>query len=165
MAELYLEQGHRDQAVQVYRAVLRDDPQNREARERLYELEGGGPAMIFDDATREFVNSVPGAVACSIMGFDGLAIATHEMRGGDVNTDALLTEYTSVASELLRIGREHPGLGELQEVTIGHGELTCIMRAITAEHFVAGIVGPDAIVGRARYALRMMIPAVREALG
>ena len=164
MAELYLEQGHRDQAVQVYRAVLRDDPQNREARERLSELVGGGAAMIFDDATRDFVNSVPGAVACSIMGFDGLAIATHEMRGGEVSTDALLTEYTSVASELLRIGREHPGLGELREVTIGHGELTCIMKAINEEHFVAGIVGPDAIVGRARYALRMMIPAVREAL-
>ncbi|MEC9466682.1 MAG: tetratricopeptide repeat protein [Myxococcota bacterium] len=164
MAELYLEQGHRDQAVQVYRAVLRDDPQNKEARERLSELMGGGAAMVFDDATREFVNSVPGAVACSIMGFDGIAIATYEMRGGEVNTEALLTEYTSVASDLLRIGREHPGLGDLEEVTIGHGELTCIMRAVTAEHFVAGIVGRDAITGRARYALRMMIPAVRDAL-
>ena len=120
--------------------------------------------MVFDDATREFVNSVPGAVACSIMGFDGIAIATYEMRGGEVNTEALLTEYTSVASDLLRIGREHPGLGDLEEVTIGHGELTCIMRAVTAEHFVAGIVGRDAITGRARYALRMMIPAVRDAL-
>ena len=164
MAELYLEQGHRDQAVQVYQAVLRDDPQNKEARERLNDLMGGGAAMIFDDATREFVNSVPGAVACSIMGFDGIAIATYEMRGGDVNTEALLKEYTSVAADLLRIGREHPGLGYLQEVTIGHGELTCIMRAVTAEHFVAGIVGRDAIAGRARYALRMMIPTVREAL-
>ena len=164
MAELYLEQGHRDQAVQVYRAVLRDDPQNKEARERLSELMGGGAAMVFDDATREFVNSVPGAVACSIMGFDGIAIAAYEMRGGEVNTEALLTEYTSVASDLLRIGREHPGLGDLEEVTIGHGELTCIMRAVTAEHFVAGIVGRDAITGRARYALRMMIPAVRDAL-
>ena len=165
MAELYLEQGHRDKAMQVYRAVVRDDPQNRRARERLYELEGRGAGMIFDDATREFVNSVPGAVACSIMGFDGLPIATHEMRGGNVDTDALLTEYTSVAAELLRIGRENPGLGELEEVTIGHGELTFIMRAVTSEHFVAGVVGPDAIVGRARYALRMLIPAVREALG
>jgi hypothetical protein len=165
MAELYFEQGHRKKAVEVYRAVVRDDPGNHQARKRLMELDGGGATMIFEEQTREFVNSVPGAVACSIMGFDGLPIATHELRGGAVDTTALLTEYTSVAAELLRIGREHPGIGALQEVTIGHGELTFIMRAVSAEHFVAGIVGPDAIAGRARYALRLLVPVVREALG
>jgi len=39
LAELYVAQGHREKAADVYRAILERDPRNRAARDRLNELE------------------------------------------------------------------------------------------------------------------------------
>lgn len=42
MAKIYTAQGHRDQARQVYQAILAKDPQNQEAIQGLKQLEGEG---------------------------------------------------------------------------------------------------------------------------
>lgn len=42
MAKIYTAQGHRDQARQVYQAILAKDPQNQEAIQGLQQLEGEG---------------------------------------------------------------------------------------------------------------------------
>jgi len=42
LADLYLRQGLVDRAIEVYRAMLRVDPGNQRARQRLAEIESGG---------------------------------------------------------------------------------------------------------------------------
>ena len=44
LAELYLRQGLVERAIEVYRAMLRVDPENEQARRRLQELTGRGEA-------------------------------------------------------------------------------------------------------------------------
>lgn len=43
MAKIYAAQGHKEKARQVYQLILQRDPQNREAREGLEQLEGSTP--------------------------------------------------------------------------------------------------------------------------
>jgi hypothetical protein len=42
LADLYMRQGLVDRAIEVYRAMLRVDPGNQRARQRLAEIESGG---------------------------------------------------------------------------------------------------------------------------
>ena len=96
MAELYLEQGHKEKAVQIYRAVVDEFPNHDQARRRLQELTGNLPGeqtMVFEEQARQFVQKVPGVIACSVMGFDGVPIATHTMGGLTIDVDALFTEW------------------------------------------------------------------------
>ena len=44
LAELYVRQGFTDQALDVYRHLLADEPEAQDLRDRVSELEGGGPS-------------------------------------------------------------------------------------------------------------------------
>jgi predicted regulator of Ras-like GTPase activity (Roadblock/LC7/MglB family) len=167
MAELYLEQGHKERAVQIYQAVVQEFPNHEQAKSRLRELSGGlagEQAMVFEEQTRQFVNKIPGAIACSVMGFDGIAIATHTLGGLNVDVEALFTEVATAAAGLMKLGQEHPGLGQMQEWTLSHDKLTTLLKAVNKDYFVAAIVESDAIIGRARFELRIQTPEIAKAL-
>jgi tetratricopeptide (TPR) repeat protein len=53
LAELYLRQGVVDRAVEVYRQVLAETPENDRARSRLAEIESGPPGADARDARRK----------------------------------------------------------------------------------------------------------------
>lgn len=168
MAELYLEQGHKERAVQIYQAVVAEFPEHEQAKRRLRELTGGLPGeqtMVFEEQARQFVNKVPGAIACSVMGFDGVAIATHALGGLTLDVEALFTEVATAAGNLMKLGQNHPSLGNMQEWTLTHDKTTTLLKAINDEYFVAAIVENDAIVGRARFELRLLAPEILKALG
>jgi len=168
MAELYLEQGHKERAVQIYQAVVAEFPEHEQAKRRLQELTGGLPGeqtMVFEEQARQFVSKVPGAIACSVMGFDGVPIATHALGGLTLDVDALFTEVATAAGSLMKLGQNHPSLGNMQEWTLTHDKTTTLLKAVNDEYFVASIVENDAIVGRARFELRLLAPEILKALG
>jgi tetratricopeptide (TPR) repeat protein len=43
LAEIYLEQGHRDRAVRIFERILKSEPENARIRERLMQLREHGP--------------------------------------------------------------------------------------------------------------------------
>ena len=169
MAELYLQQGQLARAIAIYRKVVRDQPADNGALDRLSELEGTlalkrGAEMVFAEQTRGFAGKVPGTVCCAIMGFDGIPIDTYEVGGGTLDIGALLTEYSAIAKQLLEVGDRQPEIGEIKELTITSRGLTTLVTALSPEFFVAAVLGPEAMVGRARYELRMMAPDVLKEL-
>ena len=167
MAELYLEQGHKERAVQIYQAVVNEFPNHEQAKARLRELSNGvagEQAMVFEEKARDFVSKVPGAIACSVMGFDGIAVATHTLGGLSIDVDALFTEVATAASSLMKLGQEHLGLGDMQEWTVSHDKLTTLLKAVDGDYFIAAIVQSDAIIGRARFELRILAPEIATAL-
>ena len=121
--------------------------------------------MVFEEQARQFVNKVPGAIACSVMGFDGVAIATHALGGLTLDVEALFTEVATAAGNLMKLGQNHPSLGNMQEWTLTHDKTTTLLKAVNDEYFVAAIVENDAIVGRARFELRLLAPEILKALG
>lgn len=121
--------------------------------------------MVFEEQARQFVGKVPGVIACSVMGFDGVAIATHALGGLTLDVDALFTEVASAAGSLMKLGQSHPDLGTMQEWTLTHDRMTTLLKAVNHEYFVAAIMENDAIVGRARFELRLLAPQIEKALG
>jgi hypothetical protein len=170
MAELFLQQGQPERALAIYRHVVRERPDDAKARARLTELEEltqekKGASMGFRDHIQRVVDQVPGAVACAIMGFDGIAIDSYDVGGAEVDIQVLFTEYASVAHQVRRAFDDpSSSVGGLSELVLGSGKFTTIVRPITPEYFVAAVMKPSAMMGKARYLLRVTAPKIASEL-
>jgi hypothetical protein len=171
MAELFLQQGQPERAVAIYRHVVRERPDDAQAQARLAELEQltqknkGEASMGFRDHIQRVVDQVPGAVACAIMGFDGIAIDSYDVGGAEVDIQVLFTEYASIAHQVRRAFEEpSSSVGALSELVLGSGKFTTIVRPITTEYFVAAVMKPSALMGKARYLLRVTAPKIASEL-
>lgn len=168
MAELYVQQGQVERAVGIYRKVVAQHPHDAQARKRLSELEGEPPsegaAMSFRDQIQKIVEAVPGATACTLMGYDGIPIDTYTVGGGELDIAALLTEYSAATSSLRHVGEEQPLAGSIQEVIIATSEITAVLRPLNDDYFLAVVLGPHGLSGKARYMMRLAAPALLQAL-
>jgi len=120
--------------------------------------------MSFRTHLENVVNQVEGAVACSVMGFDGIAVDTHHARDCDVDVPAVLIEYGSV------LGRLNEAAASLQAGLVSEGsicpeKLSTIARLLTPEYYIVLALAPDGNYGKGRYALRIAAPLVKAELG
>jgi predicted regulator of Ras-like GTPase activity (Roadblock/LC7/MglB family) len=169
MAELYLKQGQRERAIAIYRHVVRERPDDVVARRRLSELEGSaktneeGP-MGFREHIQRVVDQTPGALACCVMGFDGIAIDSYEVGGAEIDMSTLFAEYASAAHQLRRAFDDASTAGVMSELMVSSEKFTTVVRPITGEYFIAAIMKPDAVFGKARYLLRLAAPKLATEL-
>jgi predicted regulator of Ras-like GTPase activity (Roadblock/LC7/MglB family) len=120
--------------------------------------------MGFREHLQEVVRSVDGAVACSLMGVDGIEVDTHLVdEQGGVDVRNLLVEYSS----LIRLAREaaetHHG-GEVTELCIQTDRILTVARLVSTEYFMVVALRPDGNFGKARYMLRVTAPRLRSEL-
>jgi hypothetical protein len=169
MAELFLKQGHLRRAVGIYRKVVRERPDDSTVQQRLAELEAAlaqeqpGVSMSFREHMKRVVEGTPGALACVTMGFDGIAIDSYEL-GGEVDIPTLTIEYAAAAPHLRRAAAEGGAGGALMELAVTGSKLSMIIRPITDEYFMAVVLAPGALHGKARYLLRITGPVVAKEL-
>lgn len=167
MAELYLKQGHREQAIEIYRRVIEREPGNTRAALRLRELQSQSPdrgqPMTFREHIQRIVQSTPGAVACTIMGFDGIAIDTYETGTGEVDIPVLLVEFAAAAQLLRRNATQSPA-GGFVELVVTNQRLSAIVRPLTEEYFLAVVLAPNALVGKARFLMRVAAAPIAKEL-
>lgn len=110
------------------------------------------------------VNQVDGAIACSVMGFDGIAVETHQVpTTEDVDLTTALIEFTNVLGQL-RTAAETLKTGSLHELSINTEKLTTVMRLVSPEYFMVMALTPSANAGKARYVLRITVPKVKAEL-
>ena len=169
MAELFFKQGHVAQAVEIYRKVVREHPENAHARERLGEIEAGvapqrGEAMTFREHMQRIVESTPGALACTIMGFDGIAIDTVQVGASEVDIPNLLVEYAAAAQQLRRSAAVEAAAGTFIEMHVASGKLSALLRPLTDEYFIAVVLAPNALSGKARYLMRVSAGPIAKEL-
>ncbi len=120
--------------------------------------------MGFREHLQEVVRSVDGAVACSLMGADGIEVDTHladDQLGIDIRT--LLIEYSSLF-RLAREAAETHQAGEASELCIQTDKLLTVARLVTTEYFMVLALRPDGNFGKARYMLRITAPRLRSEL-
>ena len=120
--------------------------------------------MAFLPHLEAVVKQVDGALACSVMGFDGISVETHQVGSVDeVELQSTWVEYANLlnqvknAAELLRTGG-------LSEVSIGTEKVVTLMRLVSPEYFLVLALKPDGNFGKARYALRIAAPKVKAEL-
>jgi predicted regulator of Ras-like GTPase activity (Roadblock/LC7/MglB family) len=166
MAELHYKQGHVEEAAEIYRRVLQRDPQHERARVRLAEIEAElasrrGAPMSFREHIQRIVQSTPGAIACTLMGFDGIAIDTFN--AGDLDLTALMVDYTAAAQQLRNSSRSSVA-GPLQELTIVGERVSLLLRPVSNEYFLAVLLSSRGLVGKARFLMRVSVGALAKEL-
>jgi predicted regulator of Ras-like GTPase activity (Roadblock/LC7/MglB family) len=120
--------------------------------------------MSFLTHLQGVVDQVEGALACSVMGFDGISVETHQKESfEDGELQNIWVEYANVltqvknAAELLRTG-------DVAEVSINTEKLITLMRMVSPEYFLVLALRPDGNYGKARYVMRIAAPKVRAEL-
>jgi predicted regulator of Ras-like GTPase activity (Roadblock/LC7/MglB family) len=169
MAELFLRQGHPARAVAIYRKRVREHPEDEVAAGRLRELEAAegsnpGGSMGFREHLQHIVDNTPGAIASTIMGFDGINIDTYQVGDGELDVATLLIEYAAATQSLRKTADTIPNVGKIMEVEISAQNLRAMMRPVTDEIFLGVVLRTDALLGKARYLMRLAAPQLAQEL-
>jgi predicted regulator of Ras-like GTPase activity (Roadblock/LC7/MglB family) len=115
--------------------------------------------MGFREHLQDVCNGVDGAVACSLMGVDGIEVDTHVVGGGDLDVKSLLVEYTSVLRSARDAAEAHQA-GGVSEFSVATDKLTAVARLISPEYFMVVALRPEGNQGKARFLLRVTAPKV-----
>jgi predicted regulator of Ras-like GTPase activity (Roadblock/LC7/MglB family) len=119
--------------------------------------------MSFRQHLEDVCQGVEGAVACSLMGVDGIEVETVELAPADLDLKSLLVEY----SDLFRTAREAAAqhrAGGLDELSIRTDKLATVARLVSPDYFMVVALTPEGNQGKARYRLRITAPKVKTEL-
>ncbi|MFO0594174.1 MAG: hypothetical protein U0228_02690 [Myxococcaceae bacterium] len=124
--------------------------------------------MGFKEHLEAVVGSVDGSVACSVMGFDGIAVETHQndAKAADaaaIDLQAALVEYGNILGQLKNIGQTLKA-GAVAELSVNSEKVLTIMRMVNQDYFVVLAMTPDGNYGKGRYALRIAAPKLAKEL-
>ena len=107
----------------------------------------------FTESLQAIARRVPEAEVVMVMGTDGIPIEKLVVRQ-EPNLEAVAAEYTTLLRASLQAA-SGTGLGQLLELAIVTERMTALLAGITPDYFLFIALQPGALVGRARYALRV----------
>ena len=124
--------------------------------------------MAFLPHLESVVTQVDGAIACSVMGFDGIAVETFQAPhstelASQLEMSSAWVEYGNTLSQL-KTGAEMLKAGTVAEVSINTEKLITLMRMVTPEYFVVLGLKPEGNYGKGRYVLRITAPKLKAEL-
>ena len=120
--------------------------------------------MAFLPHLETVVKQVEGALACSVMGFDGISVETHQVASVDeIELNSTWVEYANLLSQV-KNAAELLKTGGLSEVSISTEKVTTLMRLVSDDYFLVLALKPEGNYGKARYALRLAAPKVKAEL-
>ena len=120
--------------------------------------------MSFRAHLESVVSQVDGALACSVMGFDGISVETYTKdEAGELELNGAWVEYANLLGQL-RQAAEALKTGEVQEVSVNSERVMTLMRLISPEYFLILALRTDGNYGKGRYVLRVIAPKIRAEL-
>lgn len=124
--------------------------------------------MAFTDHLKSVVDSVDGAIACSVMGFDGIAVETvqhgkRETEAASLDLSAAWVEYANLLSQLKQTA-ESLKTGAVAELSVNSEKVVTLMRMVNKDYFVVLGLMPEGNYGKGRYVLRITAPKLATEL-
>ncbi len=124
--------------------------------------------MSFTDHLKGVVDQVDGSIACSVMGFDGIAVETvqNQKREGEAASLELTSawvEYANLLSQLKQTA-ENLKTGAVAELSVNSEKLITLMRMVNKDYFVVLGLLPEGNYGKGRYVLRITAPKLASEL-
>ena len=114
----------------------------------------------FADALHGIADRVPEAEVLMVIGIDGIPIDRLQPRP-DPGLEAMAAEQTTLLRASLSAASD-TGLGGLRELTLLTERMATLLVAITPEYFLFAGLRPGALMGRARFALRLAAVELRR---
>jgi predicted regulator of Ras-like GTPase activity (Roadblock/LC7/MglB family) len=120
----------------------------------------------FRENIQKLIDKLEGGIAGVLMGFDGIPLDSYAKAGfGDSLPDiqTLAAEFAHLVSQARRTVQSLDA-GALAEVAIRTDTVTLVISVITPEYFLACAMLPTAIIGKARYLVKVVAPKLRAEL-
>ncbi len=120
--------------------------------------------MSFRTHLESVVNQVDGALACSVMGFDGIAVETFQKdEAGELELNGAWVEYANLLTQL-KNAADVLKTGAVTELSVNSDKVLTIIRMVSPEYFLVLALKAEGNYGKGRYVLRMTAPKVRAEL-
>lgn len=119
--------------------------------------------MGFREHLQEVCRGVEGAIACSLMGMDGIEVDTHVHAEAGVDVQSLMVEMTGFLRTAREAALAHRA-GGLEEFSLGTDRVTTVGRLVSPDYFMVVALRPEGNAGKARYLLRVTAPRVAAEL-
>ncbi len=119
--------------------------------------------MGFREHLQDVVRSVDGAVACSLMGMDGIEVDTHLTDELGLDLRSVLVEFSTLYRSAKDASGAHQA-GAVNELSIQTERLLTVARVVSPEYFMVVALRPDGNFGKARYMLRVTAPRLASEL-
>jgi predicted regulator of Ras-like GTPase activity (Roadblock/LC7/MglB family) len=107
----------------------------------------------FTESLKAVASRVPEMQIVMIMGTDGIPIEKLVVRQ-DPKLETVAAEYTTLLRASVSAAAD-TGLGGLLELAVVTEKMTTLLVGITPDYYLFAALQPGALVGRARYALRL----------
>lgn len=120
--------------------------------------------MSFRSHLESVVNQVDGALACSVMGFDGISVETYQKdEAGELELNGAWVEYANLLTQL-KNAADVLKTGAVTELSVNSEKVLTIIRMVSPEYFLVLALKAEGNYGKGRYVLRMTAPKVRAEL-
>lgn len=124
--------------------------------------------MGFREHLEAVVNAVDGSVACSVMGFDGIAVDTYQPESraeaaATLELNNALVEYGNLLGQIKNTAQTLKA-GAISEFSVNSENLLTIMRMVNLDYYVVLAMLPAGNYGKGRYALRLAAPRLAKEL-
>jgi predicted regulator of Ras-like GTPase activity (Roadblock/LC7/MglB family) len=114
----------------------------------------------FGDSLRDVASRVPETQVVMLMGTDGIPIDRLVVKA-DANLEAVAAEFTTLLRASVSAAGD-TGLGALVELCVVTEKMTALLFGITPDYFLFAALEPGALIGRARFALRLAAMALER---
>jgi len=102
------------------------------------------------------------SLTCAVCGFDGVVVESVFSRDG-TETEELGAEAAAFSKEASRI-LDSLAFGVLQECHLMGERFSVLVQRINPEYFLILVLGSETYLGRARYALKVILPELSREL-
>ena len=116
---------------------------------------------MFNEALRQIRDRVEGALAVSLIGLDGIAVAS--VNGGGIPLEAFGAEFGGFIKSIRHANTEL-NTGEVLQFALVTEKYITFLSAVTPEYYILLVLRADGNYGRARFELAKAKELLREEL-
>jgi predicted regulator of Ras-like GTPase activity (Roadblock/LC7/MglB family) len=116
---------------------------------------------VFRDVLTGLRDRIEGAIAASLIGLDGIAVAS--VGNGDVPLDVLGAEFGGIIKSIQHANTEL-NTGEVRQFSLVTERYITFLSEVTPEYYILLVLEPNGNYGRARYELSKAKYLLRDEL-
>ncbi len=171
VADLLFKQNKLEQAAQIYRELIAQNPGNTHCQTRLEAIEQKLPTPPTSRSLKKRTKNspllnFPNCLGAALVGADGIVVLQSTLQESEeLLFEELVAEFILLAKRALNIGATLTPAQEMQHFSLQFDDFSIVLRPITSHYFIIAVLKKDAYWGQVKYAIDKIIPKLTDSMG